>query len=149
MSVDLHTEQITHGIRVFRPIQTMEIGGPAWVRARGGGTIELRLEPRSDGIVGRVVRPPASWRRHRARTQLHDDLLPRLHRVEHVLRISAAEIEIGCLELVVVTGDAVVGNEIANRSGGHGSGSRCWVLWCWVLVPGSEFQVLGSEFCVQ
>jgi hypothetical protein len=43
-----------------------------------------------------------------------------------------------------VTGDAIGGNEIAG-----GGGSRFRVPSSWVLVPGSEFYVLGSEFCVQ
>ena len=48
----------------------------AGIRMRRGRAVERRLERRHDSVVGVLVRPRRSHRRHLPRAQLADDLLP-------------------------------------------------------------------------
>ena len=117
-AVDLDANQIADGIRIFSAIQTMKVGRPARIRVGLCGAIQFRFQPGGRSVVAGAVRPLASRRRHRAAAKLHDDLLPRLRRVEHVLRIGLVEHQTGRLELLVMTGDAIPRDELARRRRG-------------------------------
>ena len=95
--------------------------------------VERAFEPRRDAVVGRVVRTPAAWRRHRAASQLDDDLLPRFRGVDDLARIRLIEREIAGLQSLVVARDG------GNRSlaGVMNANPRQQGLW---LLQGAGFR---------
>ena len=73
--VDLEREQVPNRVRVFGAIQS--VGRRAsGIRPSGGRGVELTLEPRREGAVGRRIGPRTAGRRHRAGLELVQDLLP-------------------------------------------------------------------------
>ena len=93
---------------------------------RRGRVIDFRLKPSGDGIVCGVIRPRNTRRRHRAAAQLHDHFFPRLGRVGHMHGVGIVQHQVRGLQLLVVTGDAVLRNQFARGGGGSGTvRSRC------------------------
>ena len=116
LGVHVHRDQIPHGVGVFGAIQTMQAGGPARVHVSRSRAVDSRFQPTGNRIVGRVIRARHARRRHRTASQLHDDLFPRLRRVGDVLGIRAIQHEIRGLQLLVMTGDAVLIHQFARGS---------------------------------
>ena len=71
--VHVEREQIVHGARVFRPVQTLE-GADAGIGLRGSRRVDLRLERRDQRRVRRGVWPRRQRGRHEAGLQFPDDL---------------------------------------------------------------------------
>src|SRR5436190_23145883 len=103
----------------------MKIGGPARIRVRGRGAIELGLEPRRHRVVRLVVRAAASLGRHRARSQLDHDFFPRLRRSGDVVGIRWIENEVPRFQFRVVARDAICGDKLA-RGRNSWTGSWYW-----------------------
>jgi hypothetical protein len=101
---------------ILAAIEAMKFGRAAGIRIGCSRAIQLRLQPRSDSVVRFIVRPAAAGRRHRASPQLDDNLFPRLCRVGHLLGIRLVEHQVAGLQFLVVTRDAISGDELARRS---------------------------------
>ena len=75
--INRQVEQIPYSVRVFRAVEAMQ-DGRARVGAGGRRAIERVLQLRGDTIQRRAVGPGCAARRHHARPQLPDHLLPRV-----------------------------------------------------------------------
>ncbi len=89
--VDIEREQIADGVGVFGTIESMEKSRPARMGVRGGSTIELRLQPRDQTVVRRLVRSTRTLRRHRSGSKLTEDLLPHLGTLGHFFQIHGVQ----------------------------------------------------------
>ena len=107
--IDINPDQVAHGVGIFGAIETMQAGGAARIHMRRGRAVEFRLQPAGGGIIGGVIRPRDTRRRHRAAAQLHDHFFPGLRRIGHMHGVGSVQHEVRGLQLLVVTGDAVLG----------------------------------------
>ena len=105
--VDVQREQVTHGVLVFGPIEPAEGIGSTGVGTSRCRTVERGFQIRHDRLVRRLIRPRAAGRRHHAAAKLPHDFLPGLRIHADVLHIERVEREPRCLDVVVVTADAV------------------------------------------
>ena len=117
-SVDLEAEQIANRVSVLAAIQSMH-GNAARMRLRRGGRVELALERRGDGAIGVGARARPARRRHLARAQFGDDLLPLLRVVGDAGRIEAVELQAGGFQPTVVAGDTVFIENVARGNRGR------------------------------
>ena len=85
--VDIEGKQIAHRVRVFGAIETTN-ERTTRIRRRRAGTIQLRFQPRRQGVVGRLIRSRHALRRHRTRPELADHVLPDL-----TIRARARDVE--------------------------------------------------------
>ena len=79
----------------------------ARLRIGGRRRVERGLERGRSALVGGVIGPRQSWRRHLVRAQLARDALPRLRLMADAREVEPVEHEPRRLERLVVTGDAV------------------------------------------
>ena len=120
--VDVERQQVADDVRVLRAIQAVERFRAAGIRPRGGGAVELALQPREQAVVRRLVRPRPAGGRHHSRPQLAQHALPERRvgaDVRGVDRLQRDRHGAAPLPGVVVAGDAV-----AVEKGGGGSGGR-------------------------
>ena len=105
-AVDLQGQQVPDGIGVLGAVQPVH-GLGARVQVGGGGVVEPGLDPVDERPVCRLVRTRAARRRHLARAQLADDLLPGFRACPHVRHVERLERQPGRPQAIVVTGGAV------------------------------------------
>ena len=105
--VDVDGQQIPDRVLILGTIETPQRFRAAWIRLRGGGFVERRFQPRKQrpAIFHRGLRHVG--RRHHARTKFTHDLLPDLSAFAWVGDIGFVQLQSGCLESLVVAGDAV------------------------------------------
>ena len=101
-------EQIADGVLVLRAAQTMEQRQGAGMRRRGRGVDPGGFERSGDRLVGCLVRPRCAGRRHRARAQLADDLLPQFRVRARLVEGGRVDDQPRGFQPRVVTGDAVL-----------------------------------------
>src|SRR5262245_32570570 len=119
--VHIEREDVADGVLILDARKTPEGLGAARVWTRRCGAIELTLEMRSERVVGHVVGPRHSRRRHHAATNLADDFFPRLGIGANARHIERIECEATGLRSAVVARDAVA---IEYGAISRGSGSR-------------------------
>ena len=124
VDVDVQRQQVAHGVAVLGAVEAMErLRAPGIGRRRPGG-VQLRLQPRRDAVVLGLVRARPADRRHHGPAQLAHDLLPHVGMAAHVGGIEAVERQPGRPDALVVTGDAVAGEQRVRRRAGTGRGQR-------------------------
>src|SRR4051812_26032045 len=94
----------------------------ARLRLRRGGCVERLLERGSGGAIRSRIRPRPSRRRHLARAQLGNHLLPLRRVVGDIPGIEPVQREPGGVQPAVVAGDAVLVNKV-DGFGCRGGGS--------------------------
>ncbi len=105
--VDPQVEQIADGVGVLRPVQPVQDHGPG-IHVRRRCAIDFGFEPVAQPLVLGERRARDVGGRHHAGAQLPDHLLPHLGVVRHLHQVEALQRQIGGLESIVVTGDAVL-----------------------------------------
>ena len=113
--VDVEVEQVADGVAVLGAVEAPQRGAPPGVGVGGGGPVELGLEVRDEPARRLAVRPRPARRRHHARPQLADDLLPDIRVVPHALEIEVVEGQPRRAQGVVVAGHAVAVEQRALR----------------------------------
>ena len=105
---DVHrqAQQIADRVGVLQPVEPVDGRSPG-VGAIRRGPVEPRLQPRREPVVRLLGRPRAARRRHRARPQFLEDLLPDLGRVSDARHVHAVEREVAGPRPLVVAADAV------------------------------------------
>jgi len=106
--VDVDAEQIADRVLILGAIQPAEGLGAPWIGRRGCGAIEGGLEQRDERLVRRLVGPGLSWRRHHADAQLPHDFFPRRRLLAHPIDVERCQRQPGGLDLIVMTGEAVL-----------------------------------------
>ena len=122
--VDVHREQVAHGVAVLGAVQAVQ-GGPAGVGACQCRAVELGLEPRHDGVVGRLVGPGPSDRRHGAGPQLADHRFPHLRVLARSVHVQDVEGQSSGPRTLVVAGEAVPLQDGAGCGLGRRGARRC------------------------
>ena len=103
----MEIQQIADGVVVLRAVQTMERLGPSRIGVGDSGPIELGFQPGDEPIVRSCVRPGARGRRHGASTQLAHHGLPDGGRLTDPGEVEPLERQSGCLQPIVMAGEAV------------------------------------------
>ena len=105
--VHVQREQVADRVGVFGPVQPVQRGGGE-VRARHRGAIETGFELRGERVEDRALGAAGAARGHHPRSDLPDDLLPRLRVSADARDVQRVERQSGGLQLLVVTRDAVL-----------------------------------------
>ena len=116
--VDVEPEQIADGVLVFSPIEAMQGVGSARVGVARCRFVERRFQPRHERIAGRPVRARSTGRRHGAHPKLADDLLPHLRARADIGRTQRVEGQPCRAKPLIVTTDAVLGEDDSLGEGG-------------------------------
>ena len=113
-------QQIADGVLIFGAIQAPEGVGAPGVRMRSGRGIELSGQRSDHCVVGFLIGPGKSYRRHVADAQFADDFLPLLRMLLYRSRDNGVEQEIARFHLAVVASDAIVFYDCRDRTIGRG-----------------------------
>ena len=105
--IDVHAEQVTDRVRVFRAVQPAQ-DGTTRVQARRRRAVQLLFQPADQAVVGRLVRPFDALRGHHAQLQLPQDLFPGLRIGRNIREIERVQGEVARLQALVVTRHAVL-----------------------------------------
>ena len=111
-------EQVTDGVLILRAAQTMEQRQAAGMRRRGRGPVEARFQEGGRPIVGALIGSRCAGRRHRARAQLPNDLLPQFRVRAGLVQGGRVDEQPRGFQPRVVTGDAVLVEDGGGRSKG-------------------------------
>ncbi len=118
--VHVEREKIANCIGVLGAIHAVKQGTP---RVRLG--LRRAIQPGFDGsnefVRGVGVRAGHSWGRHRARTQLHDHFFPGLGVGGDFGEVHGIQHEAAGFEALVMTGDAVLVDELRSLGRAHNS----------------------------
>ena len=117
--VDVEAEQIANGVVVLGAIETMHGGGATRIGTRGPRAVKFGFELGGETIVGRRIRARHARRRHRTGAQLRHDFFPDLRTRRRICGIQRVERKARGEETLVVTGDAVLGEDRAVWRGGY------------------------------
>jgi len=153
--VDVHTEQVANGVRVFCAVDPVDDRRPR-VRTSDGRTIQRRFE-RHDQIAhrGRAWSRRRS-RRHHARAQLANDLLPDLAVLRDMTERKPLQGKSARFQPVVVASYAIAIEHrptrcIRRRTGDRGGlprgDRRSFPLWNGLRLLRSECLRLGQRTC--
>src|SRR5262249_37209233 len=105
----------------LQSIETMD-DGAARIRPRRCSSVELSFYPRSETVVGGRVWTRRSGRWHGAGAELLHHFFPDLSIVRHAFDTQFVERQSGGLELIVVTSNAVPGEQREMRGTRLGGG---------------------------
>ena len=104
--IDLEREEIAHGIRIFRAVETME-HRTSGIGFLGGRAIQRGREPRDQLGAGRRIGLGRGRRRHHPDAHLLERLLPDGGPRRDVVEVHPVERQTAGLRPIVMAGDAV------------------------------------------
>ena len=106
LGIDVEGQEVADGVGVLGPVQAVR-RHPARLDGRGGGAVELGLEPPAELVEGRPGGTRPAGRGHHAAAQLQDHPLPDVGRLADAGHVRGVESEPPRLQPLVVAGDAV------------------------------------------
>jgi hypothetical protein len=123
-AVDRQPEQIAHGVDVLGAVQAMDHLAPR-VRRRCRLAVEALLQEGRERVEHGSLGPRRTGRRHAARPDLANHLLPHLGARAEPIQVVGIQRQVRGLRPLVVTGDAVLRHHrLVAAAGRRGAGVR-------------------------
>ena len=129
--VDVERKQIANRVAVFGAVQPAERIGAAGIWRGNGHGVQRGFQRGQRGRMRRFVGPPGALGRHLPRTQLADDLLPRVRMIAQIRRIDRVKLEPAGLYFAVVTRQAVCVHKRTVRRVSRWCGPLAFLLCAW------------------
>ena len=106
-AVYLDGQQIADRVRILGAVKAVDGRRAARIDARDRRGVQTGRQPAGEPLVCSGIRPRPADRRHLARLQLLQHLLPHLRPIRHVRRVHLLQVQVCGPQALVVTGDAV------------------------------------------